>query len=96
MQTSEQIEHKLKTIKPFLIENFSVSKIGYFGSYANEEQNEQSDLDLLVEFSRPIGWSFFTLEQFLEERFGVKVDLVTPQAIKAPLKENILQQVRFV
>jgi predicted nucleotidyltransferase len=96
MQTTEQIEKKLKLIKPFLEEKFSVARIGYFGSYADKVQNEHSDLDILVEFSRPIGWNFFALEQFLEEQFGIKIDLVTSQAIKAQLKEIIFQQVRFV
>ena len=96
MKTSAEIETKLRDLKPILANDFSVEKIGYFGSYSANEQNEQSDLDILVQFSQPIGWRFFTLEKFLEDQFGLKIDLVTYNALKSQLKENILNQVRFV
>ena len=96
MQTTTDIENKLRQLKPILANNFAVEKIGYFGSYAQQKQNEQSDLDILVEFSKPIGWNFFTLEKFLEEQFGVKIDLVTGNALKEHLKDRILKQVHFI
>lgn len=55
------IENKLNEIKPILADKFNVSRIGYFGSYVNGQQTGKSDLDLLVEFSKPVGWEFFTL-----------------------------------
>jgi predicted nucleotidyltransferase len=55
MLTRVDIENKLKNIKPELRDKFHVIRIGYFGSFANGSQNEKSDLDLLVEFSEPIG-----------------------------------------
>jgi len=78
------------------MDKFSVNRIGYFGSYANHEHTENSDLDILVEFSKPVGWEFFTLEKFLEEAIGVKVDLVTPKALKEQLKEKIINQVKYL
>ncbi len=96
MLTRAEIEIKLKQIKPELAEKFHVSSIGYFGSYANDKQNENSDLDLLVEFSKPIGWKFFTLERFLEQSFGIPIDLVTKNALKERIKEPILNQVYYV
>jgi len=73
-----------------------VKEIGYFGSYSAQQQNEESDLDILVVFSKPVGWGFFTLEKFLEEQIGVKIDLVTRNALKEQFKDRILKQVRFV
>jgi uncharacterized protein len=96
MLTREDIEQKLKQIKPELTEKFHVSKIGYFGSYANDKQNRKSDLDLLVEFSEPIGWDFFRLERFLEESFGIPIDLVTKNALKERIKEPVLNQVHYI
>jgi len=96
MKTTIEIEDKLRTIKPVLTNKFNVSKIGYFGSFASGEQNNNSDIDILVEFSKPIGWEFFTLEKFLEETFGIKVDLVTKNALKIQLKESILNQVKYI
>jgi predicted nucleotidyltransferase len=96
MSSRAEIERKLIQLKPFLADRFFVSKIGYFGSYANQSQTDQSDLDILVEFSRSVGWDFFTLEKYLEEQFNLKIDLVTTQALKFQLRDAILHQVRFV
>ena len=96
MKTRKEIEQRLVELKPELVEKFSVQTIGYFGSFADGQQSGQSDLDLLVRFSKPIGWKFFTLEKFLEEHLGLSIDLVTEDALKSRFKEKILQQVRFV
>jgi len=96
MKTRTEIENKLKEIKPMLTDKFFVSQIGYFGSYTMDEQTENSDIDIIVEFSEPIGWRFFTLEKYLEEIFGLKIDLVTKDALKENFKNNILQQVRYI
>jgi predicted nucleotidyltransferase len=96
MLSRTDIENKLQQIKPVLADKFHVSSIGYFGSYATEQQTDSSDLDLLVEFSQPVGWEFFTLEHFLEQSFGLRVDLVTRNALKERIKESILNQVRYI
>ena len=96
MLTKLEIENKLQAIKPVLTDKFHVSSIGYFGSYSIGQQNEQSDLDLLVEFSEPVGWEFFTLERFLEQTMGLRVDLVTRNSLKGQIKESILKQVQYI
>jgi len=96
MMTKLEIESKLKAIKPLLTDKFHVSSIGYFGSYSTGQQNEKSDLDLLVEFSEPVGWEFFTLERFLEQNMGIRVDLVTRNSLKEQIKESILKQVQYI
>lgn len=90
------IESKLKKLLPFLRNEFNVSRIGYFGSYSTGMQDEQSDIDILVEFSQPCGWKFFKLEKMLEDQLGKEVDLVTTSAIKKHLKDSILKQVIFI
>jgi uncharacterized protein len=96
MLTRAEIELKLKQLKPLLADKYHVNRIGYFGSYANNNQHAVSDLDILVEFSEPIGWKFFTLERFLEQSFGVPIDLVTVNALKERMKKPILKQVNYV
>ena len=96
MLTRSDIENKLRKLKPELAAKFHVSRIGYFGSFASNSQTAKSDLDLLVEFSKPIGWDFFTLESFLEQSFGIPIDLVTQNALKERIKDSILMQVNFV
>lgn len=90
------VEKKLKEIKPLLKKDYHVKSIGIFGSYINGEQNEDSDIDLLVEFEKPIGWRFFTLEKFLENVFKRKIDLVTKKALRKQLRKDILSQVIYI
>ena len=96
MLTQLEINERLKAIKPELESRFKVSSIGYFGSFANGTQNPQSDLDLLVEFSQPVGWDFFTLENYLEHLLGLKVELVTRNSLKDQIKDSILSQVLYI
>ena len=96
MLEARDIERKLSSLKPELAERFHVGRIGFFGSYATGNQTPKSDLDVLVEFVRPVGWEFFQLEQFLENALELSVDLVTINAIKERTKDSILSQVRFV
>jgi predicted nucleotidyltransferase len=96
MYNLSQVEEILRQLKPELARRFLVKKIGIFGSFASEQQNNESDLDILVELERPIGWDFFRLEKFLEDQFGVKIDLVTPKAIKERLRDSILNNIRYI
>jgi len=96
MLQKTEIESKLKAIKPVLADKFLVSKIGYFGSYAKGVQTTNSYIDLIVEFSQPVGWAFLTLEGFLEQTLGLKVDLVTPNGLRGRIKESILNEVKYI
>ena len=96
MLTAQDIAKKLKEIKPYLKDKFQVSEIGYFGSFAEDRASGESDIDILVEFSTTPGWEFFTLEEYLERVFDRKIDLVTKAALREQLKEQILQQVRYI
>lgn len=96
MLSKIEILNKLSELKPQLSADFSVKSIGLFGSYSDDSFNEESDIDLIVEFEKPIGWKFFTLELFLESIFNKKIDLVTKNSLKDPIKQQILNQVNFV
>lgn len=96
MLNQNDIETTLKHLKPMLSEKYSVIRIGYFGSYSRNEQTKESDIDILVEFGKPIGWDFFDLQELLENELKIKVDLVSNKAIKEQLKEIILSQVKYV
>ena len=96
MYQRKDIERKLIQLRPTLTDRFNVSKIGYFGSYYTGKQTEKSDLDLLVEFSKPTGWDFFTLEEFLEKEFGLRIDLVTMDGLKERMRTPILSQVQYI
>jgi hypothetical protein len=96
MVTKNDIEKKLQRLKPFLSRKYNVSRIGYFGSFSRNEQTEESDIDILVEFSKPLGWDFFDLKDLLENELGVKVDLVSIKALRKQLRDNIIDQTQYV
>lgn len=96
MITKSEILSKLIELKPILYRDYAVKEIGLFGSYSDGSYTDESDIDLLVELEKPIGWKFFTLEVFLEKVFNKKIDLVTKNALKEQLKDRIMRQVNFV
>ncbi|PIX31441.1 nucleotidyltransferase [Candidatus Bathyarchaeota archaeon CG_4_8_14_3_um_filter_42_8] len=94
VKTFKEIKEILKNQKPFLKEKYGVKEIGIFGSYVKGEQRGESDLDILVEFERSIGFfEFLELEEYLENTIGIKVELVTPKALKPKIGERILREV---
>ena len=93
MLSKNQIASKLNDLKPVLYKEFSVRQIGLFSEGTN---NDESDIDLLVEFEKPIGWKYFSLEIYLEKIFGRKIDLVTKNALREQIKDKILKQVQYI
>ncbi|MBP7121140.1 MAG: nucleotidyltransferase family protein [Methanolinea sp.] len=86
----------LRLLAKDLNDRYHVEKIGVFGSVSRGEQKEGSDIDILVEFSRPVGFfTFLELEEFLSSSLGAKVDLVTPDALKPALSGRILSEVAY-
>lgn len=96
METPQEIENKIRAVKPYLQDEFGIEKIGYFGSFAQGDYREDSDLDVLVGFSKKIGWKFFDLKDYLESVIGRKIDLVTERSLKKQWKQDILKQVRYI
>jgi hypothetical protein len=87
----------LKNLKGEVARDYSVRTLGVFGSVARSEETEQSDIDLLVEFSQPVGFvTFMRLEHFLSERLGSRVDLVTPDSLKPVIRQDVLAEVIYV
>jgi len=78
----EKIISILKEQITFLNEKYHLRRIGLFGSYAKESQSENSDIDLVVDFDKPIGLDFVELGDYLENLLNKKVDLVTLEGLK--------------
>ncbi len=97
MQDIETIKAIIKRHKPEIVKKYHVSEIGVFGSYTREEQSQESDIDILVSFKKPIGFiKFMRLEFFLSELLGKKVDLVTKDALKPHIGQVILSETQYV
>ena len=95
--TRQDILSSLKKLKEEVARDYSVKKIGLFGSVSRCEGTEQSDIDLLVEFSKPVGFvTFMRLENFLSERLGEPVDLVTSDSLKPVIRQDVLAEVIYV
>jgi predicted nucleotidyltransferase len=88
----EDILTALRDAKP-LLDSFGVAHVSLFGSFARNEARVDSDVDVLVEFARPIGmFDFVRLQRELGERIGRKVELVTRAALKPQLRDRILAE----
>ncbi len=97
MKTLKEIEKVLKENKAILAERFKVKEIGIFGSYVRGEQKEKSDVDILVSFYEPISLlKLVSLENFLTDLTGVKIDIVPKEDIRPELKERILGEVIYL
>jgi uncharacterized protein len=73
--------------------SLGVSFLALFGSVARGESGVDSDVDLLVEFDKPVGlFHFFRVQRRLEEILGCRVDLVMRNAVKPQLRERILSE----
>ena len=97
MATSiSQIQATLKNHRNELRERFRVKELAVFGSYARNEQSPTSDLDLLVEFSDPVGIEFIDLANYLEELLGMKVDVVSRGGIKPKYLQAISRDLIYV
>jgi predicted nucleotidyltransferase len=89
----EEIETALVSI----LSKYGVRKIGLFGSYARGEERTDSDLDVLVEFEkRKSLLTLVRIERELSEHIGVKVDLLTEQAISPYLVERIKADLKVI
>lgn len=76
---------------------YHVKKIGFFGSFRHGKQTKSSDIDLLVEFSKPIGLvDFIDLKNYLSKLLKRKVDLVSKKALKPRLRKIILDETIYV
>lgn len=82
MLNGEEISQLLRENYPYLATEYGVKRIGLFGSYAKEQADEESDVDVVVEFERPIGLKFVELAEHLERLLGRKVDVLTPAGIQ--------------
>lgn len=97
MKNITQIKKSLTEHKQELCTKFQISDIGIFGSYIQDQQNKNSDLDVLVEFRKVPGLlQFIRLENYLTDLLGVKVDLVRRKSLRKELRNSILNQTVYL
>lgn len=96
-QNKSDIFHILLLNKEKIL-NYGARRLGLFGSFVRGEQNESSDIDLLVEFipDKKTYDNFINLVYFLEELFGKEVELVTSESLSPYLKPYIEREIEYV
>ncbi|OGW45486.1 MAG: nucleotidyltransferase [Nitrospirae bacterium RBG_13_41_22] len=87
----------LKINEQLIRQKYGVKRIGIFGSFSRGEEKEGSDIDILVEFEKGCKTfdNYMDLKFFLADLFHRKVDLVTVEALRPHLKDNILKEVSY-
>jgi hypothetical protein len=93
MLTKEAITKLLRESYPYLAAEYGVKRIGLFGSYAKDIPTQASDIDLVVEFERPLGFKFIELSEYLERLFGQEVDILTPAGIQGIRIDHIARSI---
>ena len=97
MKNLEEIKRKLEELREVIKERYKAEVMGIFGSYVRGEQKEKSDLDVLVKFYK--GATLFELvglSIYLEEKIGIKVDVVPYDAVRKEIKERVLKEVVYL
>jgi predicted nucleotidyltransferase len=89
----DEIVRKLQAEQNHLREKFGIKSLALFGSVARDEGRPDSDVDLLVEFARPITlFDLIAAQQYLERYLGVRrVDLVPRDSVYPAFREAILE-----
>lgn len=93
MLAKEQIVKLLRENYPYLAAEYGVKKVGIFGSYAKGTPEETSDVDIIVEFERPIGFKFVEFAEYLEHLLDRKVDVLTPAGLQGIRVARVAQDI---
>ena len=89
----EDILLELRKLLPYIRQNYNVDSIEVFGSYVRNQQKINSDLDVLVSFSKvPTLLKFIELKHYLSDSLHLNVDLVMKDSLKPLIGQNILNE----
>ena len=98
MANESQILSFLKDNKDMFQREFHILKLGLFGSYARGDANEESDIDLLIEFDGEVDIfeTKFMIREFIKKQLGKEVDICREKYLKSYAKDKILSEVIYV
>ncbi len=87
--TRDEVLKKLRDLKPWL-ESQGIGRVRLFGSHARDEALPDSDVDLIVELSRPMGLDYFRIEDELGEKLGARVEMSTEDGLHRIVRRHAL------
>ncbi len=89
----DDVKQQLQTLKPTLKKKFKVETVDIFGSYARGEQDEKSDLDILVTYSEMVDFLLIArLRRYLRRKLHMKVDVISKEFLNKYIKEEVLEE----
>ncbi len=89
----EEVKLQLQALKPTLNRRFKVETVDIFGSFARGEQNEKSDLDILVTYSEMVDFLLIArLRRYLRRKLHMKVDVISKEFLNKYIKEKVLEE----
>lgn len=91
-----EIKTALAKLKPELMTKYNVHIIELFGSVVRDDFSAQSDIDIIVDFSKPVGIEFIDLGNYIESKLKMKVDLVSKNGIKERYFKSIESEIVYV
>jgi len=77
-----------------ILSKYKVREIGLFGSFVRGEQEDRSDIDLIVDFEEPSIENFMGLCSFLENLFGKKVEILTPAGVDSIRINHVKEEIK--
>ncbi len=96
MSDLNSIKQILSQLKPELTDKYHVSSIGLFGSIVRDDFNSNSDIDIIVDFSKPIGIEFIDLAEFIERKLKKSIDLVSKNGVKQKYFRTFESEIIYV
>ena len=90
------VKQILSQLKPELQQKYYVNSIGLFGSIVRDDFTDKSDVDIIVDFSRPIGIEFIDLADYIESKLSKKIDLISRNGVKAKYFHQIESEIIYV
>ncbi len=90
------IRQILTQLKPELTRKYFVNTIGLFGSIVRDDFSPNSDIDIIVDFSKPVGIEFIDLADYIEIKLKKKVDLVSKKGLKPKYFQQIQSEIIYV
>ena len=94
MLTKNETINILRKEQPFLKSCFGIKRIAIFGSFAKGTQHKKSDVDIFVEFEKPLGLQFIQLAEYLEQKLGRKTDILTPGGIQGIRLKKVAHDIK--
>ena len=94
MSSGSDIFDILKQELPYLQEHFQVKRIAVFGSALTGKISESSDIDLLVEFEKPLGLKFMELCDYIQSKLGREADILTPDGLSSIRVKSVADNIR--